>query len=440
MQLQSNLKTTLYDYIKCEERKQFMRKRIFILLLFFTGFMQAQEEIFEQSYRKALEDSVISDEEQQMLEVLRKSLKLEKNDVLAIEKRVANTPGLKASGSQEGRWIIATRNMSLGNGLYGWAIPYVLGAEDGTIYLASQSLAFGAGFYITWKYTKTMDIPRSRALFQVTGATLGIGSIWPLMSLVGYENWLQFDNRFKIGLTYMMAAAPAGIWLGDKLYKKWRPSDGQAYTIVQAMSLGFVNGWAVHTLLTPEKFTANSENWFRLDAFITYGSALASGYYANKHVRERSYTRGDALMIGYGSAYGAFVGLKMILLLDIRSYKPGLFTMMTAINGSTFLTDWIIRKTDLTLGEANLIGLGGLAGAAFARGISTLMGINETKFMDIVDIGASFSGAYLSFKYLHSGDRQSDRGNKSSWGMRITPYLIPGRTSVRPAMNIEVRF
>ncbi|NOZ04016.1 MAG: hypothetical protein GXO92_05350 [FCB group bacterium] len=417
-----------------------MGKRILLLLLFFTGFIQAQEEIFEQSYRKALEDSVITDEEQQMLEVLRQSLKLEENDVLAIEKRVASTPGLKSTGSQEGRWIVAWRNMSLGNGLYGWAIPYVLGAEDGTIYLASQSLAFGAGFYITWKYTKTMDIPRSRALFQAAGATLGVGSIWPLMSLVGYENWFRFDDRFKLGLTYMMAAAPVGTWLGDRLYKKWRPSDGQAYLIVQALTFGFLNGWAVHTILTPEENTANSENWWRLDALITSGSALASGYFVNKHVQGRSYTRGDATMIGYGSVYGAFVGMKMIMFLDIRSYKPALLAMMTAINGSTILTDRIIRKTDLTTGEANLVALGSLAGAAFARGISTLMGINETKIMDVVDIGSSFTGAYLSFKYLQSGNPLSARKNKSPWGVRITPYLIPGKTTVRPAMNIEVRF
>ena len=84
---------------------------------------------------------------------------------------------LDPSLNQEARWRTIYSAMLLGNGLYGWAIPYVFGVSDEETVIASQLLMFGGGFYTSYAYTQNMDLPYGRWQFQNSGAALGLSLI-----------------------------------------------------------------------------------------------------------------------------------------------------------------------------------------------------------------------------------------------------------------------
>ena len=65
--------------------------------------------------------------------------------------------------------------MLLGNGLYGFGIPFVLGVDDGQLIAASQAFMFGGGFYAAYSYTKNMEIPYGRWQFQSGGSMRLVG-------------------------------------------------------------------------------------------------------------------------------------------------------------------------------------------------------------------------------------------------------------------------
>ena len=100
--------------------------------------------------------------------------------------------------NQEARWRTIWSSMALGNSLYGVGIPIVLGIEDFQLVSGLQILMFGGGFYASYAYTREMDLPMGRWQFQMTGAGLGGFSLLPLMAIVGFDNWWEFDEDLSL--------------------------------------------------------------------------------------------------------------------------------------------------------------------------------------------------------------------------------------------------
>ena len=121
--------------------------RSIVTLLLFLGALQAQQSLFDQARAKALTDSVITRDEQELLDLIQGA---------------EPTPGeqnISDELNQEGRWRWIYTDMSVASGLYGVGIPFVLEAADPIYYLGFQLLVGGGGFLYAYNHTRELDVP-----------------------------------------------------------------------------------------------------------------------------------------------------------------------------------------------------------------------------------------------------------------------------------------
>ncbi len=416
-------------------------KKLAIVVLVMSVWGHAQVETYEQAYRQAMKDGVITVNEQEMLDVLQKSLGLTEDDVLSVQERFREKPEAPLSLSQEGRWWIIAQNMLLGNGLYGNAIPHVLGIENEKIRGGLHLLAFSGGYFVTSSYTKKIDIPMGRAFFQNTGAELGLLSGYSLMALVGFERWDDFDPDAKIFLTYEMVAAPVGIWQADRLFRKWNPTNGQASMISQSVALGAFNAWGLYSLITdiPDD---PSENWLRVGIPFTYAGALASAYCVHQYVHDKSYSRGDASFVLSGAAVGLFSCFEFLRLFEFDTYRSNMLTALVCVNGFTWFANRLTKSVDLTLSNSRIISLGTLASYLAWSGSALILdvdyGSDAARVMDLVSV---IGGWYLTYTKTAKRIKSSDSSSKeSSFTVNWSPTLLnTGKTWVL-GMQMSTQF
>ena len=220
---------------------------------------------------------------------------------------------LKSTLNQEARWRTIYSTMLLGNGLYGWGVPFVLGATDGTVLAASQAFAFGGGFYAAYSYTKNMELPYGRWQFQSGGAALGGFSLFPLVTMVGIENWADFDKSGKISMLYIMSMIPFGVIQADKKYNEWSLTNGQASVISGSIPWGFANALGALTLAYGESWPDNAV-MNRLNALALYGASYSAPFLAKKYIQNKSYTEDDASFIRFSMGLGVFNAVSTIAL------------------------------------------------------------------------------------------------------------------------------
>lgn len=418
-----------------------MNKRFLFFICIFFSYISGQVEIYEKSYNQAMADSVITEDEQNLLDLLGKSLGISEDDIFLVEKGVKRYQEKPAGFSQEGRWYIIAQNMLLGNGLYGNAIPYILDIKDPKVFSGLHMLAFAGGYYITSSYTKKLNLPLGRAFFQNTGAGLGLISIYPLMAMVGFENWFEFDPDFKIGLTYEMITAPVGIWYADRLYRKWNPSDGQASMITQGTGLGALNAWGLYSILTdiPDR---PGENWLRIGLPLTYAGGLTGGYLIHKYVEDKSYSRGDAFFVSTGALIGALTYLELLVLLELDTYRSNMFAILASVNGFSWWADHLVGSVNLTMGDARIIALGSVASYMAWVGTALLLDVDyASDFSRLMDITALVGGWYFTFtKTANKTNYKVTREPDSRFSTAIRPTLIRSGNKWAPGFQFQVHF
>ena len=100
-------------------------------------------ETYRLVYQAAMADSIITPDEQRMLETLQQALGLHRGEVeLALDEV---TPLQPPSLQSTGRWTLMAQNMVWGVGLYGWGIPFVLDVQDCKWYSGSEIVSLGGG-------------------------------------------------------------------------------------------------------------------------------------------------------------------------------------------------------------------------------------------------------------------------------------------------------
>ena len=418
--------------------KRTLHRYILPILLTFLGIQQVvgQSKTYENVYREAMRDSVITDDEQVLLQSLQNSLGLSEDKILSIQKQVNATDEGEQSISHEGRGEVIAMSMTYGNGLYGWGIPYVLGADKARIYVGAEGLAVAAGFYYSWKKTKTMDIPQGRALFLSAGSGVGLASTVPLLFTVGGERWFDFDTEGKLLLTYAMATVPAGVYMGNRFYDAWKPSDGLAALTVSNLGYGGLNGFTAFALLAPHpKNIENPEGYSRGVALTTYTSALLGGYYTYQFFKEEHIYSGDAAFYNLGGAAGLFTASRLGDFFEVSGYKQVLALVTLSVDAGLYTAVRLNEDIDFTLGEVRIIGLGAMAGLALARGTSYLLDFDRARGMPLIDLAATIGGGYTAYKYIAPKSRRT--GQNQGTNLQIAPTFIADRDQLFPGVAVQ---
>ncbi|MDG1224243.1 MAG: hypothetical protein P8O00_06660 [Candidatus Marinimicrobia bacterium] len=347
--------------------------------------------------------------------------------------------------NQEARWRTIYGAMTIGNILYGEGIPYLFNLEQTSEqYVGFKLLAFATSYSLSSSYTRTMDLPLGRSYLQFAGANLGFYSIIPIISMIGLENWGEFDPDGKIALGYTMFSVPYGAILADKTYKKWKLSNGQSFLISLGINLGALNTIGVIQQTDwLDWFEKNPENFARWTTSLVYAGALAGGKLAkNIALNNSSITEGDVAFLNLSMGLGYLNSLLLGYAMDINHYKDQTMLTIAGVNGFLYLADRLNKKYgSLTQGQEKIVGLG--AGSAYLAWVGTALitgidyGERSSRFLDVASITA---GWYFSRKNISSDVSSESSFIKNDMALTINPTLLPQNKTLAPGVSINFTF
>jgi len=435
---------------------------LFIILIYKNSIAQSDttrtNEIYSNAFRTAFADREISEDEQNLLKTLQKSLNIPDERVQAL--RLSVIESFPTARDQSGRWPLVLQNMAFGAGLYGWGIPFVLDIDDFKWYVGGEMLSLGSTFYLTYRFTKNMDISHGRAHLLRYGSIIGLhfgGS---------YARLIRPDSD-KLLVSAMMLGVPAGMIIIDQFYQRWQPDLGHAYAMTQWGELGYSTLGNIYAMFSPEpkepfwdyeqgdpnldyeqkesEYDKKYNRWNRYRLCINaFGHPL--GIWTERLLfANRDYTFGDGLMLTWGRIYGFFCSVMLWDLVYTNSSAefnevPGLIFNTVGSIGGTLLADRYIQGDNYTVGQSILMAAGGLSGGLFAVGIGIILEINESRFFDITGIAGSLAGFYLTRKILEVRSETSTLPAKDEFKIVIQPQIRQVQRQLIPGVGVDVLF
>jgi hypothetical protein len=421
----------------------------FLPLFMLTGLLFGQDVItIELKNGDKISGQVVSETESQItVKTNFGDLDIPKVNIAFIEREITENKNsvnqnVPIELNQEARWRTINSSMAIGNFLYGVGIPYVLGIEDSQSFAGFRLLMFGGGFYASYVYTRKMDLPMGRWQFQMTGAGLGGFSLLPLMAIVGFDNWGDFDEEGKIAWTYVMAAVPYGIWRADQRYKEWNLTNGQASLISQAPGLGLFNTLGALSLYYGDDWPY-SENGARINTILMYSGYLAAPFLAKKYIFDKSYTEDDAYFIGISARVGFANSLLLVNILELDNIRPIWLLMLGGVNGFTYLGDKINHGKDLKRGDGKIIGLGIGASWLVWLGVATIFDMDmDTKLARVIDMATITSGWILTYNWVSKKPNKFsiNQVKSNSTYLSLSPSIIASGRGYSPAISLELHF
>ncbi len=398
---------------------------------------------YKRALDTALADGKISQEERALLNILVESLMLPLDSSKIWERRKLQP--LNKPPDQSGRWPLVMQNMVIGSGLYGWGIPYVLHAEDSRWFVGGVMMSAGGAFYLTYEYTKSMNMSHSRAQMMRYGSLLGLRYGQGINQLLGLDGG-DGEKRETAWAWVLMASIPAGLYGGEYLFDQYNPSNGQAWAWTMWTGVAGLTTRLAYDVVSKapdDEFGTEYDNWDKNRTLFELLSYPVGIYYGNKLVENKQYSFGDALMLIQGWGYGYFNTMMLQSILfdegDMDTYA--LVAGLGAIGG-TFAYDHYIQNYDYSFGQATLMLLGSASGTAFGFGTAILVDVREKEAFLSMAMAGYGVGTWLTSKIL---DVETDGSltREESSGMSISPTIIPSvssdnKVSLVPGLNFRL--
>lgn len=409
-----------------------------LLVLLFGRFIAAQErsleapELFRAAVNEALRDREISEEEAKILEVIRQGLNISPEQAAAIKAEVVKS--LPKTFDQSGRYELVLHNIALGMGLYGWGIPYALDIDDSKWYIGGEMLSLGATYYLTYQFTKKMDIPHAKVQMIRIGTLLGLNYANTVSQLIEYDD-------FRLKTTLMMLGVPIGIVAADRLYHHWQPSLGQGWSLMQWSEVTGSVCQSIYRVVRQEpeynpnvpwdqyeeyekKYERRHQRWETGNA-VAFSLGLPVGLYLGHRLYgARQYTLGDGILISTGRFTGSIYSVLCWDLLFRESHSddsPAAYLFRSAFNiGGIVLADKLIAGKDYTTGQALLTTIGGVSGGLFGVGIGVITEVKNSRVINLLAIGGSLAGFYLANRVINVRDETAD--TQLSQRLSLMPY------------------
>jgi len=411
-------------------------------------------EIYELVYRTALEDGKINPSEKALLTTLRKSLGLSPASKVEVESRFkfVDAPTL----DQSGRWPLVAQNMVYGAAIYGWMIPYVLDVQDYKWYVGSEMMSLGGAYYLTYKYTKNMEITHARAQMMRAGSAVGLRYGQGLNAL------LELDRGDSRAWAWMlMASVPAGIWVGDQFYHRWQPSNGQAWSLTLWSEIGASTMRRLYHFVReePQKpwygywddseyaaWERKHDDWLKQRLLFEMAGYPLGVYVGRHYFGDRQYTFGDALMLIQGWGVGQLYSLMLADILDM-DFDQNIWRMVVTAGGvgGTLFMDHFLKGRDYSFGQSVLSVLGTGSGITFGMGVAVILEVDDFKSAEFLSIAGGVIGFFLSDKMLEVKSEKTLTAAMDRPQVSVLPtfQIVPDESrGVRllPAVALDVRF
>jgi hypothetical protein len=311
---------------------------------------------------------------------------------------------------------------ALGLGLYGWAVPGMLGMNASAsprAFVGTYMLTAAGSFIIPYLVVRDRPVTAGQANLGFYGSTRGIWLGVLLGALAAGE--LGPDRRYQGWTAAMVAGSLGGLVGGYQLAGAADLSPGEARTMAAVgdlgLALGFGAGFLLHFDGQPRDCTPFSENpacfgadpeadaharKMALVGLLGSGLGLSGGYYLARH-RQNSWGDGEVLrastLLGVWSAWGiADVAGTSI---DLTN---GAFTGALMAGGVVGLAlgDRLVRNSDFSVGQSMMVDLAMISGGLLGAGTTYLFpGSDDSKPYVLASAAGSVAGFALAYWGFH---------------------------------------
>ena len=348
----------------------------------------------------------------------RENLTREQADALRadIVQRTATMVSLPEKPNQDGRALLMTGSALLGLGFYGWAVPYVFDAQDGSVILGSYMLTAGSSFFLPMYLTRNASVTWGMANLSLYGATRGIVHGVLIHQALHPD---AFEDGQEQVATAMVTSLTEGA-LGYAIARQSRMSAGSSMAIQNGGDYGLLWGYLVSDIAGTTDGVAD-----RSVALTMLGTSAAGMVGGGILAGHRAYSYGDGLVMRSSGYVGMLVATAIV---DAgqqngsdysKAYSGGLLAGSAA---GLLIGDRLVARREFTVGDGVLVQVGGAFGALMGLGavaISNPQGDNSTAYWAGTAIGGTL-GYALTYAQLSkkAAARASDR---SSWRFEIAP-------------------
>lgn len=343
----------------------------------------------------------------------------------------ADTTGPRWGSSRALRARFVRDQTILGLTVYAPAFATMVG-RDGITGTAGYLVMAGGSFFAAAELSRRVRITEARALMSPAMALRGAGSAL----LIASQGDTDYRSAGAATLIGGLGGAATGLWLGGGL------TGGEAAATVMGHDLAWLTAFALTLAGDDDPFDTTGVD--RLSAAVGWTAAGLGGYFAGRWyagVVPHNVTVGDLQTLWTGATIGALGAGAAI-----ASSSPNSET----VAGSLLAGGWLgilltertlVRRYDHTRSEANLVALGGGAGALMGIGIGILISgeadRGESTTLGFATLGA-VAGVAMSERYLQP-DRDAGR---LAWLDRVhlTPSALAVAAAGTPGRHTLLRF
>ncbi|RMF07741.1 MAG: hypothetical protein D6762_07005 [Candidatus Neomarinimicrobiota bacterium] len=433
---------------------------LIIPFLFLPTFGQQKSDVslYKKAWQTAASDGKITRDERALLDLLAKSFSIPPDSLRTIE-ILPDLASAEHKPDQSGRWPLVLQNMVIGSGLYGWAIPYVLNVMDTKWLPGMEMLSLGGSFYLTYQTTKKMDIPHSRAQMMRYGGLAGLRYGFGINTVFDLYESTATENSRKGWAYILMASVPAGMYIGDRLYKKLHPTNGQAWMLTGWTAVGGISMRILANFFDPdpgygvESVTQTEAEWRQLDrekqtrnrthTALELLVGYPAGFWVGKQLTmQKNYSFGDALMLYQGYAFGFFntMALQSLLFNEGTEKNWLLVNGIGAVSGILLYDKWIAHD-DFTAGQSILMALGSGSGIMFGFGTAIILDIQNVKSMMALVLSGYTAGTILTRRILDvkpDGSLTGKEQKKFAVMPTVFPVVSGSKTTWAPGLAVNV--
>jgi hypothetical protein len=441
-----------------------MNKAIISILVFALGTSLAAQNIdslntqtpYLQALEIALSDGKITGDERALLNILGGVMSIPADSSLVLESQLfrPSEPTL----DQSGRWPLVAQNMVLGVGIYGWAIPYVLHADDFRWVLGSEMLSLGAAFYFTHKYTEHKSVTHAQTQMMRYGSLLGLRYGFGLNQLLELDSG-DGEKQETLWAWILMGSVPLGHYGGEYLFDRYQPSNGQAWAwTIWTGAAGFATRQSFAALSNKPDPADYGDVWFDYNPdyekalekwekqrtvveLAAYPIGIWAGYRLS---HEKDYSFGDALMIAQGWGYGFWNTMMLQGVINENASDENI-VMISALGGlgGMFAYDHLVKGYDYSFGQSILMMLGSASGTAAGWGTAVLLDSGDSKPFLISGLIGYGLGTYYTKSILDVSPDGSISSNETQLRISPTPLLArddKGDFTTIPGLQFSLSF
>ncbi len=293
----------------------------------------------------------------------------------------------KGDEMSKGRINLVLTSSAYSAGLYGWGIPYVLGADSTRAYVGSEMVSVFSAFSLTLLATKNYNYGPAVSRMIQGGALIGTAYGLGIPAIIGSE-------KEKHYVVMPMLITPLGALAGFNIARRGNINEASAELMSFGGIIGGLYGLAVPYLINVEDLSETN----RVRAYA--GSVMAGipiGALSFNEISHRLQNgKGRARLIELGACMGAYYGYGFVLLADPESKRPYVASMMLGLPVGTGLSYIITSDGSYEHGRSILIILGTVFGELFGRGIAYLVGADNWRTLTFGGMLGAPAGTIVS--------------------------------------------